>query len=335
MSELVIILAAALISSILIILGLIFYFSKKFSTLAQDRAGENGLQFLNQNIQSLGHNVAQSMQNTTRAMNERLDNATRVIMAVNSELGQMREIGSDLKNIQGFLKSPKLRGNLGEQGLKELLTQALPAKYFNLQYSFRNGAVVDAIINLEAGKIPIDAKFPLENFHRMIQAELENERAAARRKFRDDFRRHVLAISRKYINPDEGTAEFAFMYIPAETIYFEVINNEADLFELAANEHVVLSSPSTFFYYLRTIMLGLEGKRITEISREILKALRTVKQQSRSLGDNISVLNRHLGNAGKSMSQVSDQYLKLANRINRIDLLDGEQLQRLDSDNEK
>lgn len=284
-----------------------------------------GLQFLNQNLNSFQQSVAQSINQSTQAMNERLDNASRVIMSVNAELGQMREIGSNLKNIQNFLKSPKLRGNLGEQGLKELLSQALPQKYFDIQYTFRSGQSVDAIIHLEAGKIPIDSKFPLENFSEMIRVEKEADKLLFRRKFRDDFKKHIQSISRKYINPDEGTVDFAFMYIPSEAIYFEVVNNEADLFEFAARNHIILSSPSTFFYYLRTLMLGLEGKRVNEMAKEILAALRTIKQQYGILGEEIGVLGKHLGNASKSMVSVTGRFNSLNDKISSVNLIEKEE----------
>lgn len=293
---------------------IIFYFSKKFRDLEEGSRGDQGLNFLNQNIQAL-----------QQTLNDRLDNASRVMMAVNSELGQMKEIGSNLKNIQEFLRSPKLRGNLGEQGLKELLSGALPAKYFDMQYGFRSGVIVDAVIHLDAGKICIDSKFPFENFNAMLKSNIDEDKQYYRRKFREDFRRHVQAISKKYVDPDEGTTDFAFMYIPSESIYFEIINNEQDLFEYAANEHVIISSPSTFFYYLRTIMLGLEGKRITEMSREILKTLKTIKRESGMMGEYLGVLGRHINNANKTMSAVSDQYLKMQDRIDRVGVLEENQ----------
>jgi DNA recombination protein RmuC len=306
-------------------IGVIFYFSKKFSQLIEAQKNNQGLQFLNQNLNSFQQSVAQSINQSTQAMNERLDNASRVIMAVNSELGQMREIGSNLKNIQNFLKSPKLRGNLGEQGLKELLSQALPKKYFDIQYTFRSGQSVDAIIHLEAGKIPIDSKFPLENFSEMLRVENEVEKIAFRRKFREDFKKHIQAIAKKYINPDEGTVDFAFMYIPSEAIYFEVVNNESDLFEFAAHNHIILSSPSTFFYYLRTLMLGLEGKRVNEMAKEILCALRTIKQQYGILGEEIGVLGKHIGNANKSMVSVSNRFSSLNDKISSVNLIENEE----------
>lgn len=335
MYQLVIVFLLILLVAVIVIIYMMQFFLKKISELEKSNNDNSGLQMLNMNMQHMSKSVADAIENTNRTMNERLNHASSVMMAVNQELGQMKEIGLNLKNIQDFLKSPKLRGNLGEQGLKELLSSALPAKYFDLQYSMRSGVIVDAIIHLDAGKIPIDSKFPLENFNQMLRAHTAEEKDGCRRMFRNDFRKHVNAISKKYINPDEGTVEFAFMYIPSESIYFEVINNEQDLFEYAANAHVVLSSPSTFFYYLRTIMLGLEGKRMTEMSREILKTLRTVKLQSNSLGESLATLNRHITNSSKTMSQVADQYEKLADRINKVDLLEEKEERLLEEDYER
>lgn len=334
MNQIIIFLIIALGLTILTIFVMVFLYFKKLNEFFNRKNDDIGFQLLNQNLQSMNQNFSESISSTNRAINDRLDSAARVIMSVNHELGQMKEIGLNLKNIQDFLKSPKLRGNLGEQGLKELLSQALPSKYFSTQFTFRSGAMVDAIIHLDAGKIPIDSKFPMENFNQMLQSETKEKKESFRRAFRSDFRKHINAISKKYINPDEGTVEFAFMYIPSESIYFEVVNNEQDLFEYAANEHVVLSSPSTFFYYLRTIMLGLEGKRVTEMSRDILKTLKVIKQQSGYLGENLSVLNKHISNSSKTMSTVSDQYAKLSEKINKVDALEEKETKLLDEINE-
>lgn len=309
---------------------IIYYISKRFDQITKIKNDDLGLQILNQNVQSLQGMISDQIGATTKSVNERLDYASRIMMSVNSELGQMREIGSNLKNIQNFLKSPKLRGNLGEQGLKELLSQALPKKYFQFQYGFRNGTKVDAIILFDSGKIPIDSKFPFENFNQMVNSQIETERLYFRREFRKDFKKHIEAIYTKYINQDEGTTDFAFMYIPSESIYFEIINNESDLFEYASHNHVILSSPSTFFYYLRTIMIGLEGKRMTEMSREIMNILKITKQQSAILGDNLSVLGKHIGNADRTFTQVNEQYNKLSDKISNIDLLEEKQEKLLD-----
>lgn len=338
MNQIIPIIITLVLVAIVTIVVIIIYFQRKFKEMEERRAGDQGLQMLNQNIQSLQSNFSEKIDRTNQAINERLDNAARVISAVTHELGQMQQIGSQLANFQDFLKSPKLRGGLGEQGLKDMLSNALPASYYAMQFAFRDGTAVDAIINLDAGKIPIDAKFPLENFNKLIKASQEDEKNAFRRAFRNDFRKHVNAIASKYIKTDEGTAEFAFMYIPSESVFFEIVNNEQDLFEYAAKSHVIPSSPSTFFYYLRTIMLGLEGKRITQMSREILKMLRVIQSESKNFGDDLGVLNRHISNASKSMDTVYRGYDKLSSKIEQTSMLESKQaelVEDIDKDDQK
>jgi len=319
---------AIILAAAIIIIVLIIYFSRKFRELTNQSQNDQSLQLINQNLNSF----AQRIDITNKAINERLDNAARVIAAVNKELGQMSQIGSQLSNFQEFLKSPKLRGGLGEQGLKDMLAQTFPPELYKMQYQFRSGQTVDAIIKLDAGLIPIDAKFPLENFNRYLNAKSAEEKQAAKNKFRSDFRVHVNAISKKYINPDEGTADFAFMYLPSESVFFEVVNSERDLFDYAAKSKVIPSSPSTFFYYLRTIMLGLEGKRITEMSREIMKTLRTIKQESHKFGDNLGKLNKHITNAKSTMDTVNTGYASLADKINHVDTLESNQAKLLEEE---
>ena len=307
---------------------LAIYIKRTLEEIDKRRANDQSLQLINQNLNVFSERIDR----TNQAINERLDNAARVISAVNKELGAMSQIGSQLSNFQEFLKSPKLRGGIGEQGLKDMLAQAFPHELYKMQYQFRNGQTVDAIIKIDAGLIPIDAKFPLENFNRYLNAKSAEEKTEAKNKFRSDFRVHVNAISKKYINPDEGTADFAFMYLPSESVFFEVVNSERDLFDYAAKSKVIPSSPSTFFYYLRTIMLGLEGKRITEMSREIMKTLKTIKQESHKFGDNLGKLNKHVTNAKSMMDTVNTGYAGLSDKINHVDVLESKQEKLLEEE---
>jgi len=312
------------------VLILIFYLQAKLKELQKNR-DDQSLQLLNQNMQALQGRI----DNTNRAISERLDNAARVIGMVNRELGQMSQIGASLQNFQEFLKSPKIRGGLGEQGLKDMLAQTFPNELYKMQYKFRNGQTVDAAIKIEAGIVPVDAKFPLENFNRILNAKTEEERAEARRKFRNDFRVHVNAISKKYILPDEGTVDFAFMYIPSETVFYELISNENDLHDYAVKAKVIPSSPNTFFYYMRSIMLGLQGKRISEMSRQILQTLKIIQTESRKFGDNLSVLSRHLTNAKSTMERVDYDYRQLASKIDQVSLLEAKQTDLIEETTEK
>lgn len=288
----------------------------RLKTLEEKKQDDQGVMLINQNIQGM----QSRMDETTRAINERLDNAGQVIAGVSRELGAMSQIGTQLAQFQDFLKSPKLRGSLGEQGLKDLLLQVLPVEFIRFQYGFRTGDIVDAAIMLSAGIVPIDAKFPLENFNRYVKATDEAEKGSALMAFRRDFRNRITEISHKYILPDEGTVDFAMMYLPNETIYYELISNDRfrDMYDNAAAEKVIVVSPSTLFYYLRTIMVGLEGQRINKMAHQILTAVKTIQQETYKFGDGVRLLDKHLGNAKNTMDQVSQNYSRLSSKVDMV-----------------
>jgi DNA recombination protein RmuC len=331
MNKEVLYLLVGVIVLLLICFGvLILYIRRNFRDFKANGKDDQSMQILNQNMVSLQNSFQEKLDRTNQVIGERLDNAARVIGAVNKELGQMSQIGQNLQSFQEFLKSPKLRGGLGEQGLYDMLAQAFPKELYVCQHKFRSGQTVDAAIKIEAGIVPIDAKFPLENFNRILNAKTDEEKNDARRKFRNDFRVHVNAIAKKYIVQDEGTVDFAMMYIPSETVYYELITNESDLHEYAVKAKVIPSSPNTFFYYMRTIMLGLQGKRISEMSRQILGTLKIIQTETKKFGDNLSVLNRHVTNAKGAMEKVDSDFSRLSNKIEQVSMLESEQKELLD-----
>ncbi|RLC32793.1 hypothetical protein DRH13_01075 [Candidatus Woesebacteria bacterium] len=255
-----------------------------------------------------------SLQKNTQSLNERLDAASRVIGKVQRNIGEMSEIGRGIKDLQEFLRSPKIRGNVGEQVLKELLSQILPKKSFNLQYTFKSGEKVDAAIKTSAGIIPVDSKFPLENFRKMASAETEVEKKSHNKQFERDVKKHVDAISRKYILTEEGTIDYALMYIPSEAVYYEVVNSP-ELFDYGASKRVLFVSPTTFYAYLRAILMSFEGQKIEKKAREILAAIRAIQKDYNKVEDNISKLQRHLNNAYNMMSNVLTSFTQLGQKI--------------------
>lgn len=259
--------------------------------------------------------LAEQLDRTHQAIGDRLDNAAKVISTVSKELGHVQEIGRTMKDFQDFLRSPKLRGNIGEQVLRDLLEQILPRENFRLQHRFQAGEVVDAAIVTDKGMIPIDAKFPMENFKRIVQAESETEKERMTKDFARDVKKHIDTISRKYILPQEGTVDFAVMYVPAEAIYYEIVMNNANLNTYAHDRKVLLVSPNSFYYFLRVIMLGLEGKRIEETSQRILEALSTIRNDSSKFRDSLGVLNTHLTHAKNSIDRVCTDYERLFVKI--------------------
>ena len=266
-----------------------------------------------QNLQNTSENLNKSLFENTRALNERLDNAAKIISSVNKNVGEMSEIGRSMKDLQEFLKSPKLRGNIGEQVLNELLSQMLPKNSFHLQYAFKSGEKVDAAIKTSGGIVPIDSKFPMENFRKMMDKEgVEREKAG--KDFVGDVKAHIKAISKKYINTGEGTIDYALMYIPSEAVYYEIVNN-ADLFEYSGKERVLPVSPTTFYAYMKAILMSFEGQKIEQQAREILSSLRAIQKDYDVVAENMGILQKHMTNATNMMNNVMSGFSILGQRI--------------------
>ena len=259
-----------------------------------------------------------SMVNQTKAINERLDRAAQVISGVSKSVGEMTELGRSMKDLQEFLRSPKMRGQIGEAVLKDILGQALPKQHFHLQYVFKGGEIVDAALQLEQGIIPIDAKFPMENFRKMTKARDEKEQAAYRKVFVSDVKKHIDAISTKYIRPQEGTLDFALMYIPSEPVYYEMISNAPELDDYAYRKRVRPVSPSTMYAYLRAIIMSLEGSKIEAQAGQILAALREIAGETEKFGSSLSVLTRHIKNAAATSDDVNSRFSRLSSRISTV-----------------
>jgi len=265
----------------------------------------------------------QVSQQTSKAISERLDRAAQVIAGVQKSLGEMSEIGRGMKDLQEFLRSPKLRGNIGEQVLKELLGQMLPKQSFHLQYSFRSGATVDAAIKTASGIIPVDSKFPMENFRRMMGAKTEAEKKVAEKDFVRDVKNHIEAISSKYILTEEGTIDYALMYIPSEAVYYEIVNNP-DLFDYAGKKRVLPVSPMTFYAYLRAILASFEGQKIEQKAKQILATLRAIQKDYQKVEGSLSVLSRHLQNAYNQMANVLTTFTQLGQKLSSSEKLEEE-----------
>lgn len=259
---------------------------------------------------------------TTRSLNERLDKAAHVISGVSKSVGEMTELGRGMKELQEFLRSPKMRGQMGEAVLKDLLGQSLPKQNFHLQYAFKSGEIVDAALQLEQGIIPIDAKFPMENFRKMAKAADEKEKDLHRKTFTQDVKKHIDAISSKYIRPQEGTLDFALMYIPSEPIYYEILTNSPELDDYAYRKRVRPVSPNTLYAYLRAIIMSLEGSKIEAQAGQILAALREIGDETEKFGSSLSVLTKHIKNAAATSDDVNSRFSRLSSRISTVQTIE-------------
>jgi DNA recombination protein RmuC len=269
------------------------------------------------------------LQRTQHSLGERLDNAAKVVGDVQRGLGELREatakvyeVGKDVSSLQDILRAPKLRGGLGEFLLVDLLAQVLPAAHYAIQHEFRGGERVDAVVRLGGGLVPVDAKFPLEEFRRLLGAE-GDDRVRSKRAFTVRLRKHVDDIAAKYIRPDEGTFDFALMYVPAENVYYETIvrdeeDGERALTAYALERRVVPVSPNSFYAYLQAIVLGLRGMRIEARAEEVMGQLARLGSDLRRLRDDFRLVGKHLGNAQQTWTSADRRLDRLGTKLATI-----------------
>jgi DNA recombination protein RmuC len=284
---------------------------------------DNTAKTLNSALSLSSKNLSDTLQKGNLDLNNRLDNAARLMSQIQRDAGKFAELSSSMKNLQDYLRSPKLRGNIGEEVLKDLISQMFPKNSFFLQHTFKSGNKVDAAIRTDAGLLPIDAKFPAENFQKMMAAENEAERDQSKREFIKDVKKHILDISQKYILPEEGTMDFALMYVPSEPVYYEVVNL-TELTEFARVNRVYPVSPNTLYANLQVILLSYQGKEIEVKTRQVFSLLRAIQKDYSKLDGDLSVLNKHVTNSYNQMANVNSGFAVLGQKLSSTKTLSGE-----------
>ncbi|MCC7500390.1 DNA recombination protein RmuC [Candidatus Nomurabacteria bacterium] len=231
---------------------------------------------------------------------------------------QVVSFADQLQNLQDILKTPKQRGILGEYYLESVLESVLPTGTFQMQYAFPNGEIVDAVVFAKDRIIPIDAKFSLENYNRILETRDEGERAQYEKAFVQDLKMRIDETS-KYVRPEQGTTDFALMFIPAEGVYYDMLvgggasgTRHRDLVEYAFSKRVIIVSPSSFLAYLQTIMQGLRSLQIEEQTKEIQK--RVVE-----LGKHLTAYEQYYNKLGASLSTTVNHYNAGYKELGKID----------------
>jgi DNA recombination protein RmuC len=266
----------------------------------------------------------QTLQEANKVIGANLGNATNVFGNVKEQLGRLEEtnkqivdISKDISSLQELLRAPKFRGAMGEMLLTNLLSQVLPKDHYSTQYRFKSGEAVDAVIKLGERLVPVDAKFSLENFQKMLETQDEQLKISLRKKFIQDVKNRIDEVSSKYILPQENTYDFALMYIPAENVYYEVIIKE-DIFSYSMSKKVIPVSPNTFYAYLEVICLGLKGLKVEENAKNILKSLSALGIEMDKFKGEFNILGSHLNDAHtkytdsqKRLEKVSDKLINI------------------------
>ncbi len=273
----------------------------------------------------------QSLQEANKIIGVNLGNATSAFGNVKEQLGKLEQtnqqiiaISKDISSLQELLRAPKFRGAMGETFLENLLSQVLPKEHYQAQYHFKSGDAVDAVIRLGERLVPVDAKFSLENFQKMLEASDEAQKESFRKKFIQDIKNRINEISVKYILPAENTYDFALMYIPAENVYYEVIIKE-DIFSYSMSKKVIPVSPNTFYAYLQVICLGLRGLKVEENAKVILKSLSALSIETDKFKEDFNLLGNHLVNVNTKYNDAQKRFEKVSQRL--INIQDTKQLE--------
>ncbi len=252
-----------------------------------------------------------------------------VFASLQKTIGEFSTIGRSMQELQEFLTSPKIRGNIGEQVLKELLAQNFPKGTYVLQYGFKNGTRVDAVIKTSQGIIPIDSKFPIDNFKKMARTKSEEEKKGFLKEFERDVKKHIEDISKKYILVGEKTVDYALMYIPSEAVYYEIINN-SELFDYAGKNRILPVSPMSFYAYMKAILMSFEGQRIQSKAKEILEILKAIKKDYERSEEALNILTKHITNAYNQTSQVARNFNSLGQKLTSTNLLSDKETKMLE-----
>lgn len=268
--------------------------------------------------------VKQSVEEAYKSMGQNIGSAANIFGEVQKSLGRLEEtnkqifeIGKNISGLQELLRAPKFRGKMGETLLENLLAQVLPKEFVATQYRFNTHDTADAVIKLGTKLVPIDAKFPLENFQKIQEITQEEEKNLFRRKFIQDVKARIDEIAQKYILPDENTYDFAMMYVPAENVYYEIIIKE-DLLSYALSKKVIPVSPNTFYAYLQIICLGLKGLEVEKNALQILKNLSMLGVEVNKFKEDFCLVGTHLRNASTKYDDASRKIERFCDKLQNI-----------------
>jgi len=310
------------------------------------QTGNVGLDLILQQINELNRVVDTKIGESTKHMNEsvraQLGESANLIREVTKGLTKLDEtnrqvvsFADQLQNLQDILKNPKQRGILGEYYLETLLKNVLAPSQYQMQYAFKGGEIVDAVVFVKDKIIPVDSKFSLENYNRMIEISDATEKARLEKLFVSDLKLRITETA-KYIRPEEGTMEFAFMFIPHEAIYYDLLINKIgavnedteNLIQRAAGKYkVIIVSPTSFLAYLQTVLQGLKAMQIEETTKEIIKRvgeigvhLKEYEKYHSKLGNSLDTVVNHFNSSSKEFKKIDKDVMRITGSSIEIDL---------------
>jgi len=301
----------------------VFYF---FGRKKEEVIGGQALLLIQNELRELSRVVDQKMGESTKIMQSQFGESAKIIRNVTERLTKLDEtnrqvvnFADQLKNLQDILKNPKQRGILGEYYLETVLKNVLPPGSYQMQYAFSDGVIVDAVVFVDKRIIPIDSKFSLENYNRILEARDTMEKKRYEQAFVADLKIRIDETS-KYVKPEENTMDFAFMFIPSEAVYYDLLINKVgavaddtrNLINYAGQKRVIVVSPTSFLAYLQTVLQGLKNQKISEQTQDIIKQVENLHKHLLSYDDFVNKI-------GKGLSQTVGAYNSAQKEFKKID----------------
>ena len=317
--------------------ALVFFWQLR-NRLGKDEA--SGLLMIQHQLNELRATIDGKLGDSAKMFQQQYSESVKVIQDITEKLTRLDEtnkqvinFADQLQNLQDILQNPKQRGVLGEYYLETVLKNVLPPGSYKLQYEFRDGSVVDAVILVKDKIIPVDSKFSLENYNRLLQTKNGAEREQLERQFRQDLKNRIDETS-QYVKPEEGTLDFAFMFIPSEAVFYDVLINKVgaveakDLIQYAFQKKVIMVSPTSFMAYLQTVLQGLRALQIEESAKEIRKRVEDLGRHLSSYETYMQKLGSHLGTtvntyniAYKELGKIDKDVLKITDGSGEIEVI--------------
>ncbi len=319
-------LVLGLIGLLLLVNAGVLFFLWKNRTVREEPS--EGLNLILQQMNELSRTVDTKIGEGTKSMNEslhrQLGESTRIVKEVTEGLTKLDEtnrqvvsFADQLQNLQDILKNPKQRGVLGEYYLETVLQNVMPPRSYQMQYAFENGEIVDAVVFIKEKILPIDSKFSLENYNRILGTNDPTEKEHFQKEFKQDLKKRIDETS-KYVRPEENTMEFAFMFIPSEGIYYDLLIGTVgtvqsrDLIDYAFSKKVIIVSPTSFLAYLQTVLQGLKSLQIEEQAKDIQKRVG-------ELGRHMGVYEEYMGKLGNALTTTVNHYNKAHKELGKVD----------------
>jgi DNA recombination protein RmuC len=327
---------------IALVIGL-FFFLKKGSAEKNDGGMQVLLAQINELSRTIDNKLGESQKEINQSMRYQSTETSRIIADITEKITRLDEtnkqvvsFADQLKNLQDILKNPKQRGVLGEYYLETLLKNVMPPGSYQIQYPFPDGTIVDAVVFVKDKIIPIDSKFSLENYNRISETNDKTEKDRLEKVFVNDLKNRIIETS-KYIQPEQNTMDFAFMFIPHEAIYYDLLVNKIggsteetdNLIQRAASKYkVIIVSPTSFLAYLQTVLQGLKAMQIEEGAKDIVKRvgelgkhLQSYDETHQKLGNAISTVVNHFNKSSSEFKKIDKDVMRITNEAIGVETL--------------